>query len=163
MARIGGKLPNPFAQHVRMHIQIARRLGDRHPAFADHPHRLKLELAAELPSLHCGPPIGGNTLSRCPPNRQQAIPTHGGPIETLGQVSVVAATAEGGLLGIAASPSFTEDRLVYVYVSSRPTNRVVALRISETLDGLEEIGVIIDGITHANRHHGGRLRIGPDG
>jgi len=31
MAPIGGKLPDPIPQHVRMHIQITRRLGDRHP------------------------------------------------------------------------------------------------------------------------------------
>ncbi|HEX7821401.1 MAG TPA: hypothetical protein VF463_12390, partial [Sphingobium sp.] len=38
----------------------------------DQSYRLKLELAAELPSLHSCSPIGENTLSRCPPNRQQA-------------------------------------------------------------------------------------------
>src|SRR5690606_8131673 len=35
-------------------------------------HRLKLELAAELPSLHSNSPVPLNTLSRCPRNRQQA-------------------------------------------------------------------------------------------
>ncbi|MFM8745507.1 MAG: OprD family outer membrane porin [Aestuariivirga sp.] len=33
---------------------------------------LKLELAAELPSLHWTPPVPLNTLTRCPRNRQQA-------------------------------------------------------------------------------------------
>ena len=31
VTRIGGKLLNPFTQHVRMHIQIELRLGNRHP------------------------------------------------------------------------------------------------------------------------------------
>ncbi len=53
--------------------------------------------------------------------------------------------------------------MVYVYVSSRPTNRIVALRIADDFRGFEEIGTVIDGIVNANRHHGGRLRIGPDG
>lgn len=35
------------------------------------PHHFKLELAPELPSLHYRPPIGGNILPQCPPNRQQ--------------------------------------------------------------------------------------------
>ncbi|WP_206086472.1 hypothetical protein, partial [Ollibium composti] len=35
-------------------------------------HRLELELAAELPSLHSNSPVPLNTLSRCPRNRQQA-------------------------------------------------------------------------------------------
>lgn len=91
------------------------------------------------------------------------VPADGGETVTVGQVDDVAVSAEGGLLGIVVSPSFSEDRLVYVYVSSRPSNRVAALRIAENFNGFEEVGTVIDGITNANRHHGGRLRIGPDG
>src|SRR3546814_13956216 len=36
------------------------------------PYRFKLELAAELPSLHRCSPADESTLSRCPENRQQA-------------------------------------------------------------------------------------------
>lgn len=91
------------------------------------------------------------------------VPVTGGPVETVGQVQGVAVSAEGGLLGIVTSPTFSQDRLVYAYVSARPSNRVVALRIAEDFRGLEEVGTVIDGIVNANRHHGGRLRIGPEG
>ncbi|WP_262829971.1 transposase [Sphingomonas sp. A2-49] len=40
-----------------MQIQIARRLRYRHPTFPHQLHRLNLELAAELPSLHLYPPV----------------------------------------------------------------------------------------------------------
>lgn len=58
VSRIGGKLLRPFAQHVLVHIQITSSLRNCDTALANEPHRLKLELAAELPSLHCGPQIG---------------------------------------------------------------------------------------------------------
>jgi putative transposase len=56
-----------------VHIKITGGLRDRNATFLDQTHRLKLELAAELPSLHVKPPVPLNTLSRCPRNRQQAM------------------------------------------------------------------------------------------
>jgi hypothetical protein len=53
-------------------IQIARSLRHRDTPILHQPHRLKLELAAELPSSHSLSPVPSNTLSRCPRNRQQA-------------------------------------------------------------------------------------------
>jgi len=49
-----------------------RALGHRHAPIFDQSHRLKLELAAERPSLHSHSPVPSNTLSRCPRNWQQA-------------------------------------------------------------------------------------------
>ncbi len=68
---------------------------------------------------------------------------------------------EGGLLGLAASPDFTEDRLVYAYLTAAQENRVVRL----TFDGtsLGEPEVVLDGIPTANIHNGGRIAFGPDG
>ncbi|MGI5271699.1 PQQ-dependent sugar dehydrogenase [Nonomuraea sp. CA-218870] len=87
----------------------------------------------------------------------------GGDPEPIGTVPRVEASAEGGLLGLAASPSFAQDRTVYAYVSSSPTNRVVALRLAPDLRSLRQDRVVLDGIETADRHHGGRLRFGPDG
>ncbi|MFD0206652.1 MULTISPECIES: PQQ-dependent sugar dehydrogenase [Saccharothrix] len=83
--------------------------------------------------------------------------------ELVGTVPGVDLTAEGGLLGLAASPDFDTDRVVYAYVSTSPTNRVVALRIAEDLRSLSVDRVVLDGIGTSNRHHGGRLAFGPDG
>ena len=50
MLRVGHCIPHPFAQHVLMQVQVARRLRHRHASFLDQPHSLKVELTAELPS-----------------------------------------------------------------------------------------------------------------
>jgi glucose/arabinose dehydrogenase len=91
------------------------------------------------------------------------VPAEGGTPALVGEVPGVARSAEGGLLGLATSPRFADDRTVYAYVSSSPTNRVVALRLAEDLESLRQDRIVLDGIGTANRHHGGRLRFGPDG
>lgn len=91
------------------------------------------------------------------------VPAAGGEPALVGTVPDVETSAEGGLLGLAASPEFTEDRTLFAYVSARPTNRVVALRVAQDLGSLGQPRVVLDGIVTANRHHGGRLRFGPDG
>jgi len=42
-----------------------------------------------------------------------------GRVDTVGKVPGVVPDGEGGLLGVAVSPSFSDDRLVYLY-SARP-------------------------------------------
>lgn len=86
-----------------------------------------------------------------------------GSVAVVGVVPGVERSAEGGLLGLAASPSFATDRTVFAYVSASPTNRVVALRVGADMRSLTEERVVLDGIVTANRHHGGRLQFGPDG
>ncbi|WP_275006826.1 PQQ-dependent sugar dehydrogenase [Promicromonospora iranensis] len=91
------------------------------------------------------------------------VPAEGGPPEEVGVVPGVETSSEGGLLGLVASPEFATDRTVYAYASGSPTNRVVALEVGEDFGSLEVARVLLDGIETADRHHGGRLRIGPDG
>jgi glucose/arabinose dehydrogenase len=91
------------------------------------------------------------------------VPAEGGPPEEVGVVPGVETSSEGGLLGLVASPDFATDRTVYAYVSGSPTNRVVALEVGASFDSVEAARVLLDGIETADRHHGGRLRIGPDG
>ena len=68
---------------------------------------------------------------------------------------------EGGLLGIAVSPTFASDRTVFVYLTSGDDNRVMRM----TFDGatLRPGPVIVKGIAKAGNHDGGRLAFGPDG
>jgi glucose/arabinose dehydrogenase len=91
------------------------------------------------------------------------VPPTGGRPEVVGTVPGVETSSEGGLLGLATSPRFESDRTVFAYVSGSPTNQVVALRISADHRSLTRTRTLIDGIQTADRHHGGRLRIGPDG
>ena len=74
------------------------------------------------------------------------------------RVPGVAAAGEGGLLGLAVSPDYRRDRLVYAYFSAAGDNRIVRFR----LDG-ERVQVLLAGIPRAGIHNGGRIAFGPDG
>ena len=91
------------------------------------------------------------------------IPAAGGEAEPVGVVPGVAVSSEGGLLGIVASPEFGEDRTVFASVSGVDENRIVAVTIADDFASLTVDRVLLDGIRTADRHHGGRLAIGPDG
>ena len=91
------------------------------------------------------------------------IPPGGGAPRTVGVVPGVRVSSEGGLLGIAASPGFATDRTVFASVSGDDQNRVVALTIADGYGSLTMDRVLLDGIQTADRHHGGRIVVGPDG
>lgn len=69
---------------------------------------------------------------------------------------------EAGLLGVAVSPDFAEDRQLYFYLTTAADNRVVRRTLTE--DGtLGEQEDVLTGIPSSNRHDGGRPEFGPDG
>jgi glucose/arabinose dehydrogenase len=76
------------------------------------------------------------------------------PVQTIDQAQ---ASGEGGLLGIAVSPGYAADGLVYVYYTAANDNRIARLRLGERPQ------VIVTGIPKAEIHNGGRLAFGPDG
>jgi len=82
-------------------------------------------------------------------------------VTEVGTVGDAAPQGEGGLLGVAVSPSFDKDHTLYFYVSSQDDNRIV----TATLDGdeLGETTPIFTGIPLGSIHDGGRLAFGPDG
>jgi glucose/arabinose dehydrogenase len=83
---------------------------------------------------------------------------------SLGKVPNVASTdGEGGLLGLALSPTFTTDRWLYVMHTSPTDNRVVRMRLSGGTLDTGSLQVLVSGILRAKFHDGGRLRFGPDG
>jgi len=85
-----------------------------------------------------------------------------GEVRDLGRVPGVAPRGEGGLLGLAVSPGFTRDRLVYAYYTAASDNRVVRFRYqADGILGPQE--VLVRGIPPGNIHNGGRLVFGPDG
>ena len=75
---------------------------------------------------------------------------------------------ESGLLGFALDPGFAQNRyayLAYTYRANdgRPFNRLVRVREDPaTKKGVMD-KVLLDGVTAAGNHDGGRVKIGPDG
>lgn len=84
-----------------------------------------------------------------------------GDIAEIGVVEAAAPEGEGGLLGVAVSPSYDTDSLLYFYLTTATDNRVV--RATYDGDRLGEPEVLLDGIPNGFIHDGGRLEFGPDG
>jgi glucose/arabinose dehydrogenase len=84
-----------------------------------------------------------------------------GRVRVVGAVPGVTSDGEGGLLGIAVSPTYAEDHLVYAYFSTATDNRIVVMK--QTSSGFGKPTVLLDGIPRAAYHDGGRLLFGPDG
>jgi len=84
-----------------------------------------------------------------------------GRVSVVGTVPGVVPYGEGGLLGVAVSPSFSLDQLVYLYFSAKTDNRIVRFQYSGGQIGSLE--TLVSGIPRAAIHNGGRLAFGPDG
>jgi glucose/arabinose dehydrogenase len=78
---------------------------------------------------------------------------------TVTTIPGVAATGEAGLLGLAVSPTFTQDNLVYVYFTAAGDNRITRFR----LDTPQTQQLVLSGLAKASIHDGGRIAFGPDG
>jgi len=64
---------------------------------------------------------------------------------------------EGGLLGLAVSPNYARDRLVYAYLTTARDNRIVRFRLGG------RVRAIVTGLRRGVIHDGGRIAFGPDG
>ncbi|MFE0808255.1 PQQ-dependent sugar dehydrogenase [Streptomyces sp. NPDC058848] len=83
----------------------------------------------------------------------------------LGEVPGVAASGEGGLLGIALSPDYASDQMVYAYFTSASDNRIVRMRYDGKKPSGEQLGepdTVFRGIPKGVIHNGGRIAFGPD-
>jgi len=66
---------------------------------------------------------------------------------------------EGGLLGLAVSPGFAQDGLLYAYLTTARDNRIVRFRPGDPA----EPQPVLTGIPAGRIHNGGRIAFGPDG
>ncbi|BBB01870.1 putative oxidoreductase [Actinacidiphila reveromycinica] len=83
-----------------------------------------------------------------------------------GVVSTKSSEGETGLLGLALSPDFGSDRLIYVYFSTATDNRIAKLTYTPSASAGHQLGrldVILKGIPRSIHHNGGRIAFGPDG
>jgi len=84
----------------------------------------------------------------------------------LGKVSGVSPAGEGGLLGIALSPDYASDHMIYAYFTSASDNRIVRMLYDTKKPAGEQLGApdtIFKGIPKGYIHNGGRIAFGPDG
>ena len=79
------------------------------------------------------------------------------PARELMTVPGIDAAGDGGLLGLALSPTYVEDGLLYAYVSTATDNRVVRFPLGGTPNP------VLTGIPRGERHNGGGLVFGTDG
>ncbi|MFF9167405.1 MULTISPECIES: PQQ-dependent sugar dehydrogenase [unclassified Streptomyces] len=83
----------------------------------------------------------------------------------LGEVSGVSAEGEGGLLGIALSPDYAADHMIYAYFTSASDNRIARLLYDPRKPQGEQLGApdtVFKGIPKGVIHNGGRIAFGPD-
>ncbi|MFF9488598.1 PQQ-dependent sugar dehydrogenase [Streptomyces sp. NPDC014676] len=83
----------------------------------------------------------------------------------LGEVPGVSPSGEGGLLGIALSPEYASDRMIYAYFTSASDNRIVRMIYDEEKPAGEQLGApdtVFRGVPKGEIHNGGRIAFGPD-
>ncbi|MGW2387361.1 PQQ-dependent sugar dehydrogenase [Streptomyces lincolnensis] len=83
----------------------------------------------------------------------------------LGEVPGVSPAGEGGLMGLALSPDYASDHLVYAYFTSAGDNRIVRMLYQEEKPAGEQLGApdtVFRGIPKGFVHNGGRIAFGPD-
>ncbi len=79
------------------------------------------------------------------------------PARELMTVPGVDTAGDGGLLGLAVSPTFPQDGLLYAYLSTASDNRVVRFPVGGTPNA------VLTGIPRGEVHNGGGLAFGLDG
>lgn len=104
------------------------------------------------------------------PNGDMLVTERPGTLKRIGknrqtyEIAGVAHRGEGGLLGAALHPRFSENRWLYLYLTTRAgsdiLNRVDRYTLAD--DALTDRTEIIGGIPGAAIHDGGRVAFGPD-
>jgi glucose/arabinose dehydrogenase len=106
-------------------------------------------------------PDGGALVTERDSTHVLAIPAGGGDPRRVARLEQAQPHGEAGVLGIAVSPEFAEDSLIFVYLTTREDNRVVRMEYDGRSLGRAE--VVLVGIPEGPVHDGGGLAFGPDG
>ncbi len=111
-------------------------------------------------------PDGGLLVSSRDDGTITRIDQKTGRKTVLGVVPGVSAAGEGGLLGIALSPDYASDHLIYAYFTTDSDNRVARMLYDPKKPTGERLGApdtVFKGIPKGVVHNGGRIAFGPDG
>ncbi|MFE9881395.1 PQQ-dependent sugar dehydrogenase [Streptomyces sp. NPDC005784] len=110
-------------------------------------------------------PGGGLLVSSRDKGTITRIDEKTGKKTVLGEIPGVAPAGEGGLLGIALSPDYASDHMIYAYLTTASDNRIVRVLYDERKPSGEQLGApdtIFKGIPKGVIHNGGRIAFGPD-
>ncbi|MCA1713043.1 MAG: PQQ-dependent sugar dehydrogenase [Actinobacteria bacterium] len=102
-------------------------------------------------------PSGEALVSERDAARVLRIPAGGGTATEVMRLTDTRPDGEGGLLGLAVSPTYAQDGLVYAYLTAADDNRVVRFRLGGAVEP------VLTGIPSGPIHDGGRIAFGPDG
>ncbi|WP_405572985.1 MULTISPECIES: PQQ-dependent sugar dehydrogenase [Streptomyces] len=83
----------------------------------------------------------------------------------IGSVPGVSPEGEGGLLGLAVSPTFASDHQVYAYFTTASDNRIARMLYDERKPPGQQLGApdtVLRDIPKGSIHNGGRIAFGPD-
>ncbi|MEU1190371.1 PQQ-dependent sugar dehydrogenase [Streptomyces sp. NPDC005859] len=110
-------------------------------------------------------PEGGLLVASRDQGTITRVDTETGKKTELGEVPGVSAAGEGGLLGLALSPDYASDRMVYAYFTSASDNRVVRMIYDPARPVGDQLGApdtVFKGIPKGMIHNGGRIAFDPD-
>ncbi|MFF3503070.1 PQQ-dependent sugar dehydrogenase [Streptomyces sp. NPDC003247] len=110
-------------------------------------------------------PDGGLLVSSRDEGTVLRVDEESGAKTEIGEVPGVSAAGEGGLLGIALSPDYASDHMVYAYFTSVSDNRVVRMLYDPQRPAGDQLGApdtVFKGIPKGVIHNGGRIAFGPD-
>jgi glucose/arabinose dehydrogenase len=102
-------------------------------------------------------PDGRALVSERTTGRIVEIPKGGGTPKRVMTIDAEQDGGEGGLLGLAVSPSYARDHWVYAYYTTASDNRIVRFKLGGALHP------ILTGLRRGGIHNGGRIAFGPDG
>ncbi|MFE6902187.1 PQQ-dependent sugar dehydrogenase [Streptomyces sp. NPDC057717] len=110
-------------------------------------------------------PDGGLLVSSRDEATITRVDTKTGKKTVVGTVPGAVPGGEGGLLGLALSPSFASDHWLYAYFTAKSDNRIVRMRYDAKKPPGDQLGApetVFKGIPKGTNHDGGRIAFGPD-
>ncbi|MFI0981798.1 PQQ-dependent sugar dehydrogenase [Streptomyces sp. NPDC021093] len=88
-----------------------------------------------------------------------------GKASAVGSVAGASPAGEGGLMGLALSPSYATDHQVYAYFTTESDNRIARMLYDDRRPTGQQLGAadtVFKGIPKGTVHNGGRIAFGPD-